>query len=52
MKRLGVPDSFVPHATQAEQRRDLGLDEDGLMASFREHLALKGALVSLATRSA
>jgi 1-deoxy-D-xylulose-5-phosphate synthase len=50
--RLGIPDRFVPHATQAEQRRELGLDEDGLLAAFREHLAPKGALVPLATRSA
>jgi 1-deoxy-D-xylulose-5-phosphate synthase len=52
VKRLGIPDRFVPHATQAEQRRELGLDEDGLLASFREHFAAKGDVVPLATRSA
>jgi len=50
--RLGIPDRFVPHATQAEQRRDLGLDEEGLLGSFREHFAPKGAVVSLSTKSA
>ncbi len=39
VKRIGLPDRFVPHATQAEQRRDLGLDEEGLAATFRAHLA-------------
>jgi 1-deoxy-D-xylulose-5-phosphate synthase len=52
VKRLGIPDRFVLHATQAEQRRALGLDEDGLLASFREHLAARGDVVPLVTRSA
>jgi 1-deoxy-D-xylulose-5-phosphate synthase len=52
VKRLGIPDRFVPHATQAEQRRELGLDVDGLRASFREHLVSGGDVVPLATRSA
>jgi 1-deoxy-D-xylulose-5-phosphate synthase len=52
VKRLGIPDRFVPHATQAQQRQALGLDEDGLLASFREHAGGKGAVVPLATRSA
>jgi 1-deoxy-D-xylulose-5-phosphate synthase len=51
VKRLGIPDRFVAHATQAEQRKSLGLDEDGLLASFREHFAAKGDVVPLATRS-
>ena len=52
VKRLGIPDSFVPHATQAQQRQALGLDEDGLLASFREHAGGKGEVVPLASRSA
>ncbi len=38
VKRIGIPDRFVPHGTQAELRRELGLDEDGLAKSFREHV--------------
>src|SRR5512141_135549 len=52
VKRLGIPDTFVPHATQAQQRHALGLDEDGLLAAFREHVGGKGEVVPLATRSA
>ncbi len=36
VRRLGIPDRYVPHATQAEQRAELGLDEEGLLRSFRE----------------
>ncbi len=35
VQQVGIPDRFVPHATQAEQRQELGLDEDGLLGSFR-----------------
>ncbi|HEX2798373.1 MAG TPA: transketolase C-terminal domain-containing protein, partial [Thermoanaerobaculia bacterium] len=52
VKRLGIPDRFVPQATQAQQRQGLGLDEDGLLASFREHAGSKAEVVPLATRSA
>jgi len=30
---LGIPDRFVPHGTQAELRRDLGLDAEGIAAA-------------------
>jgi 1-deoxy-D-xylulose-5-phosphate synthase len=43
VKRLGIPDKFVPHATQAELRHELGLDEEGLMKSFREYMEGKKA---------
>lgn len=33
--RLGIPDRFVPHATQAEQRAEIGIDEEGLLRAFR-----------------
>lgn len=44
MKRLGIPDRFVPHATQAEQRADLGIDEDGLLRAFRAATAGPGVV--------
>ena len=33
--RLGIADEFVEHATQAQQRRRYGLDEDGIVAAAR-----------------
>lgn len=39
IKRLGVPDEFVEHATQAELRRKYGLDEEGIVRAIREMLA-------------
>ncbi len=36
LKRLGVRDAFVEHATQAELRRMLGIDEEGIMAAVRQ----------------
>jgi 1-deoxy-D-xylulose-5-phosphate synthase len=39
VKRLGIPDEFVEHATQAELRRQYGLDEDGIVRAIREMLA-------------
>ena len=32
---LGIADEFVEHATQAQQRRRYGLDEDGIVAASR-----------------
>ena len=39
LKRLGIPDRFVPHATQTEQRREIGLDEEGLLREFEAFFA-------------
>jgi len=39
LKRLGVRDAFVEHATQAELRRMLGIDEEGIMAAVRQMMA-------------
>ena len=39
VKRMGIPDEFVKHATQAEQRSKYGLDEEGIMRTTREMLA-------------
>ncbi len=42
--RLGIPDRFVPHATQAEQRAELGIDEEGLLRAFRAKTAGPGVV--------
>ena len=34
--RLGVPDRFVEHATQAQQRGDLGIDVEGIVRAVTE----------------
>ena len=36
VKRLGIPDEFVEHATQAEMRRKYGIDEDGILEAARK----------------
>lgn len=38
IKRLGIPDVFVEHATQAELRHKYGLDEEGIIRAIREML--------------
>jgi 1-deoxy-D-xylulose-5-phosphate synthase len=35
---IGVPDEFIHHGAQKIQRRELGLDADGLLYTFRRHL--------------
>jgi 1-deoxy-D-xylulose-5-phosphate synthase len=49
--RLGIPDHFVLHATQAEQRAELGIDEEGLLRTFRARTAAQG-VVPIRTRVA
>jgi 1-deoxy-D-xylulose-5-phosphate synthase len=39
VKRLGIRDEFVKHATQAEQRDKYGIDEGGIVSAIREMLA-------------
>ncbi|MGV8057087.1 MAG: 1-deoxy-D-xylulose-5-phosphate synthase [Smithellaceae bacterium] len=39
VKRLGIPDVFVEHATQAELRQKYGLDEDGIIRAIREMIS-------------
>jgi 1-deoxy-D-xylulose-5-phosphate synthase len=51
LHRLGIPDRYVPHATQAEQRADLGIDEEGLLRTFRERTA-GGGVVPIRIRAA
>jgi deoxyxylulose-5-phosphate synthase len=39
VKRLGIPDEFVNHATQAQQRQKYNLNEEGIIRAIREMLA-------------
>jgi 1-deoxy-D-xylulose-5-phosphate synthase len=39
VKRLGIPDEFVNHATQAQQRDKYGINEEGIILAIREILA-------------
>ncbi len=39
VKRLGIPDEFVEHATQAELRKKYGLDEEGIVGAIREMIS-------------
>lgn len=41
VKRLGIPNEFVCHATQAEQRHKYGLDEEGIIGAVKEMLSKK-----------
>jgi 1-deoxy-D-xylulose-5-phosphate synthase len=36
VKRLGICDEFVEHASQAEMRRRYGIDEDGILEAARK----------------
>jgi 1-deoxy-D-xylulose-5-phosphate synthase len=38
IKRLGIPDEFVEHATQAQLRQKYGIDEDGIFRAVKEML--------------
>jgi deoxyxylulose-5-phosphate synthase len=35
---LGIPDEFVNHATQAEQRDKYGINEEGIILAIRKML--------------
>jgi 1-deoxy-D-xylulose-5-phosphate synthase len=39
VKRLGIPDEFVNHASQAQQRDKYGINEEGIILAIREMLA-------------
>ena len=39
VKRLGIPDEFVDHATQTEQHHKYGLNEEGIIRTIKEMLA-------------
>ncbi|MBK9091006.1 MAG: 1-deoxy-D-xylulose-5-phosphate synthase [Holophagales bacterium] len=49
--RIGIPDRFVLHATQAEQRAEMGIDEEGLLGTFRTKTA-GGGVVPIRARVA
>ncbi|MGD0278817.1 MAG: 1-deoxy-D-xylulose-5-phosphate synthase [Smithella sp.] len=39
VKRLGISDEFVKHATQVEQRHKYGIDEEGIIRAIKDMLA-------------
>lgn len=41
VKRLGIPDRFIEHGSQAQLRKDLGLDADGILQAAKTLLARK-----------
>jgi len=41
VKRIGIPDRFIEHGSQAQLRKDLGLDADGIAATVEAFLAPK-----------
>ncbi len=40
LKRLGIPDEFVEHATQSQLRQKYGIDEDGIYRAVKEMLGV------------
>jgi 1-deoxy-D-xylulose-5-phosphate synthase len=40
IKRLGIPDEFVDHATQVQLRRKYGIDEEGIVRAIKEMLVV------------
>ena len=36
VRRLGIPDEFVEHGTQAEMRRKYGIDAEGILEAARK----------------
>jgi len=48
VKRLGIPDRYIEQGSQAQLKKDLGLDADGIAASVEAFLAQKGKAASLA----
>lgn len=41
VKRIGIPDRFIEHGSQAQLRKDLGLDADGIAATVETFLMQK-----------
>jgi len=39
VKRLGIPDVFVEHATQPQLRRKYGIDEEGIKEAVRQMIS-------------
>jgi 1-deoxy-D-xylulose-5-phosphate synthase len=38
IKRIGIPDRFIEHGSQAQLRKDLGLDADGIAVTVEAFL--------------
>ena len=43
VKRLGIPDAFIEHGTQAELYAECGFDDVALVAAVKEMLGAEGA---------
>ncbi len=41
VRRLGIPDRYIEHGSQAQLRRDLGLDAEGIVSAAEAFLAAK-----------
>ena len=39
IRRLGIPDEYIEHATQAELRAQYGLDEEGIYRALKSMMA-------------
>ncbi len=50
VKRIGIPDRFIEHGSQAQLRSDLGLDAAGIASSAREFLTRRGLNAPALTR--
>jgi 1-deoxy-D-xylulose-5-phosphate synthase len=48
IKRLGIPDRFIEQGSQAQLRKDLGLDAEGITAAVESFLAVAGKPARLA----
>ncbi len=48
VKRLGIPDRYIEHGSQAQLRTDLGLDAAGIAAAAEAFVAAKGKATRLA----
>ena len=48
IKRLGIPDRYIEQGSQAQLRKDLGLDAEGIAAAVEAFLAAKGKSLHLA----
>lgn len=48
IKRLGIPDRYIEHGSQAQLRKDLGLDAEGIAAAAEAFLVAKGRSARLA----
>jgi 1-deoxy-D-xylulose-5-phosphate synthase len=48
IKRLGIPDRFIEHGSQAQLRKDLGLDAEGIASAVESFITAKGKSCRLA----